>query len=741
MEKIKVLLLASNPRGTAPLDLSREFREIDEEIRRSTFRDAVELVLVPGARPVDLLRKLNEMLPQVVHFSTHGSPDEILLEAEGGQDQASDLIGTGESSTTDRDMKTVGRKHFEGSGVSQGPPQPLNRSALVNVLRSCDEGNLRLVVLNACDTRPHAEALLEVVDCVVSMNRTITDWAAIKFAASFYGALGFGRSLQKAFDQGVARLRAEGIAEAGTPELLVRSGVDASRVVLVGPAIQGGPDAVHAAEHLWHSQGPEAAIREIERATDGADVSQLISILDLLAAMDHPGAIPLLFRFLAHAQEQVRTRAKKVVQTFGWERVTASVEDVARHDTDEHIGAVLDGLAAFEAHRQIVALLDRLVTLLKGDLRNRTILLLERKQQALDLERIVELFREARSPCQIQKVLGQGLSTAAYLARDESNELDVVVRVLRPELANLPQIRAQFLDLGRRSVKLVHHNLVLTREIRYFPDRHIYYVVRNYVDGITLQKLLVSGRVFSPDQIIKILSQVLQALTPIHVEGMAHGSIKPSNIFLCGEDRVILGDLGLSTRGISLHLDRLSYDYRYAPPEMFRQGGTLGPSSDLYSLGCVAYELACGNPPFISDNHFELAGKHDREAVELPSRLGSCLGPAGDALLLRLLAKSPSDRFADLEMALQSLDELRAALRPANKPDEPSVPILGEASLIRYATGALESAVSFTVDLRTAEDTIEIPAAHAISIGGAPPIEYEQLPTHASDDTESIGCV
>ena len=120
--------------------------------------------------------------------------------------------------------------------ASQGQPQVVSKSALVNVLRSCDEGNLRLVVLNACHTRSQAEALTEVVDCVVSMNRTISDRAAIKFAASFYGALAFGRSVQRAFDQGVARLRAEGIAEADTPELLVRAGIDASRVMLVGAA-------------------------------------------------------------------------------------------------------------------------------------------------------------------------------------------------------------------------------------------------------------------------------------------------------------------------------------------------------------------------------------------------------------------------------------------------------------------------------------------------------------------------
>src|SRR5204863_9393088 len=86
MATIKVLLFAANPHGTAPLDLSREFREIDEEVRMGPFRHAVELILVPGTRPVDLLRKLNENQPQVVHFSSHGDPDHLVLES--GDDAA-----------------------------------------------------------------------------------------------------------------------------------------------------------------------------------------------------------------------------------------------------------------------------------------------------------------------------------------------------------------------------------------------------------------------------------------------------------------------------------------------------------------------------------------------------------------------------------------------------------------------------------------------------------------------------
>jgi CHAT domain/NB-ARC domain len=234
MAKIKVLLFAANPRGTAPLDLPREFREIDEEVGRGAFRDAVELILVPGTRPVDLLRKLNENQPQVVHFSSHGNPDEIILESGDEESDAPVRSGTATGSTDDRNMKLVLSDPADGERPGQGPPKLLSKSALVSVLRSCNDGNLRLVVLNACHTRTQAEALAEVVDCVVTMNRSISDQAAIMFAASFYGALAFGRSVPRAFDQGVARLQAEGIAESGTPELLVRAGIDGSRVMLVG---------------------------------------------------------------------------------------------------------------------------------------------------------------------------------------------------------------------------------------------------------------------------------------------------------------------------------------------------------------------------------------------------------------------------------------------------------------------------------------------------------------------------
>ena len=234
MGKIKVVLFAANPPGTELLDLPREFREIETEIRVGEYRDALELIFVPGARLVDLLRKLNDARPQIVHFSGHGSLDaEILLEDEA--DLASGLDAARTRSANDRDITLA-----KASPAIRGP-DPLDRSVLADVLKSCDEGNIRVVVLNACHTRHTASALASTIDCVVSMKGTISDRAAIKFAASFYGALAFGRSVRKAFDQGVSRLRAHGVEDADAPELIARNGVDPARLVLAGPANELSP--------------------------------------------------------------------------------------------------------------------------------------------------------------------------------------------------------------------------------------------------------------------------------------------------------------------------------------------------------------------------------------------------------------------------------------------------------------------------------------------------------------------
>jgi CHAT domain-containing protein len=197
--KVKVLFFAANPAGTAPLALDEESREIKAKIRAAEHRDSVDLLTEWAVRPDDLLQFLNQHQPQIVHFSGHGSRDaEIIL--------------------LDRDRQ----------------PKPVSQQALAALFRAL-KGKIRLVFLNACFSRAQAEVIVQEIDCAVGMSRAVGDQAAITFAASFYRALGFGASVQNAFDQAKVALLLEGIPEEGTPQLLTRQGVDPSRVVLVNP--------------------------------------------------------------------------------------------------------------------------------------------------------------------------------------------------------------------------------------------------------------------------------------------------------------------------------------------------------------------------------------------------------------------------------------------------------------------------------------------------------------------------
>ncbi len=197
MNKIRVLFLAANPLGTSKLALDEEMRLIDEKVYASELRDQLELVTAWAARPDDLLQALNRYRPQVVHFSGHGTP-------------------TG-------DLQFVGNDGF---------PRPVSSQALTSVFKTFKH-TIRLVLLNACYSRVQAEAILQAIECVVGMNAAIGDTAARTFSASFYRAIGFGGSIQEAFEQGKSALLLEGIIEASTPELLVRPGTDSTSIGLL----------------------------------------------------------------------------------------------------------------------------------------------------------------------------------------------------------------------------------------------------------------------------------------------------------------------------------------------------------------------------------------------------------------------------------------------------------------------------------------------------------------------------
>ena len=196
--KVKILFLSANPRDLERLRLDEEIRAIKEKIRSSANRDRLDIISELAVRPDDLIQALNEHKPNIVHFSGHGSGEQIFLCND------------------------------------QGDIKPVTLEALASLFKNLKD-NIEIIILNACYSKAQAKAISKYIPCVIGMNKAISDDAAIIFASSFYRAVGFGRSIREAFEQGTTALLLEGIPEESTPELLTQHGIDASGILLVKP--------------------------------------------------------------------------------------------------------------------------------------------------------------------------------------------------------------------------------------------------------------------------------------------------------------------------------------------------------------------------------------------------------------------------------------------------------------------------------------------------------------------------
>lgn len=204
MKTTKILFLTANPVNSRHLMLDEEFRRIKERLHESSLNNHIELVDVQAARPDDWLQALNAQRFRMVHFSGHGT--------RGGA------------------LQHVG---------SDGAAQPVSFQALKATLRAL-KGEICLMVFNACHSRQQAEMIAEEIDCVVAINEAIPDDAAIVFSNAFYRALFSRKLVQNAFDQGQAAVMMEGeLRDEHMPELLVRPGIDASKVTLIPPERPG----------------------------------------------------------------------------------------------------------------------------------------------------------------------------------------------------------------------------------------------------------------------------------------------------------------------------------------------------------------------------------------------------------------------------------------------------------------------------------------------------------------------
>lgn len=256
---------------------------------------------------------------------------------------------------------------------------------------------------------------------------------------------------------------------------------------------------------------------------------------------------------------------------------------------------------------------------------------------------------------EIGETLGRGGMAEVHEGNDLRLGRRVAVKILRPELARDPSFHQRFRREAHSAAALNHPNIVAVYDTG--EDTlgsgatavTVPYIVMEYVDGMTLRQLLGSGRRLLPERALEITSGILAALDYSHRHGIVHRDIKPANVMLTKSGEVKVMDFGIA-RALAAHgqtmtaTSQVMGTAQYLSPEQAR-GEVVDARSDLYSTGCVLFELLTDRPPFVGESPVSVAYQHVSEQPASPSQLDSQVTPQVDAVVLRSLSKNPDERY------------------------------------------------------------------------------------------------
>jgi beta-lactam-binding protein with PASTA domain/tRNA A-37 threonylcarbamoyl transferase component Bud32 len=269
---------------------------------------------------------------------------------------------------------------------------------------------------------------------------------------------------------------------------------------------------------------------------------------------------------------------------------------------------------------------------------------------------------------ELDGVVGRGGMAEVYRARDIRLDRVVAVKTLREDLARDQTFQARFRREAQSAASLNHPSVVAVYDTGEdsSSSSHIPYIVMEYVDGHTLRDLLRDDRRLLPERALEITDGVLRALDYSHSHGIVHRDIKPGNVMLTRGGQVKVMDFGIA-RAVSdaqatmTQTAQVIGTAQYLSPEQAR-GERVDARSDLYSTGCLLYELLTGRPPFLGDSPVAIAYQHVRENPIPPSHLDPEVPQWADAIVLRAMAKDPRDRYqsaaqmrADIQRALSGM--------------------------------------------------------------------------------------
>jgi tRNA A-37 threonylcarbamoyl transferase component Bud32 len=288
--------------------------------------------------------------------------------------------------------------------------------------------------------------------------------------------------------------------------------------------------------------------------------------------------------------------------------------------------------------------------------------------------------------------MSEGGMGQLFLARHVAMDRRAVVKVLRAHLASDEVIVRRFLNEANAAAMIGHPGIVYVMDVGRL-DTGSPYILMEYLEGESLSRRLKRVGMFDVPTALSIMRQVTDALAAAHEKGIIHRDLKPGNIFLVTDtavseaERVKLLDFGIAKLltntedANSTRTDMIMGTPMYMSPEQCDGARNVDARSDLYSLGCILFQLVCGRPPFQFPGAGAIIAAHLTRRPPAPSTIDASIPPAVDALILRLLAKPPAERFQSARDLLVAIDELLLTLGPAS--------LSGRAAIIGGMTGRM----------------------------------------------------
>ncbi|MFC4530975.1 Stk1 family PASTA domain-containing Ser/Thr kinase [Sphaerisporangium dianthi] len=265
---------------------------------------------------------------------------------------------------------------------------------------------------------------------------------------------------------------------------------------------------------------------------------------------------------------------------------------------------------------------------------------------------------------ELDGVVGRGGMAEVYRARDIRLDRVVAIKTLRSDLARDHTFQARFRREAQSAASLNHPSVVAVYDTGedMTESTPVPYIVMEFVDGRTLRDLLRADRRLLPERAAELVDGILRALDYSHRGGIVHRDIKPANVMITLAGDVKVMDFGIAramadSAATMTQTAQVIGTAQYLSPEQAR-GERVDARSDIYSTGCVFYELLTGQPPFTGDSPVAIAYQHVREDPIPPSRIDPDIPQWADAIVLKAMAKDPAHRY-------QSAAEMRADIQRA----------------------------------------------------------------------------